>query len=152
MGLTALALSTLALGAATVATVTTAAARAADCPVCDMAIVSAEKATMKIGAKTIEYRCVLCAISEAKGEYPNSDVTIAAPSEKSGRKVTLKRVGGKWFASPPSAVFLKAPVKHRQCPTAYHAFSSKAALAAWAKKYGYPNQPLTLAQMIAVSK
>jgi hypothetical protein len=132
--------------------ITTASARAADCPVCDVAIVNAERTDMKIGAETIAYRCVLCAIAEAKSEYPSSDVTIVAPSEKSSVKIVLKRTHGKWTSSPRSAVFLKAPVKHRQCATGYHAFTNKTALAAWAKKNGYPNKPLTLAQMVAVSE
>jgi hypothetical protein len=142
--------STLGLGATSIAPLAPAVAHEADCPECEMAIVEKEEVQMKVGQKTIDYRCVLCAIAQAKGEYPKSNVTISAPSEKSTR-IIVKRVAGKWSASPASAVFLKAPVKHRQCHVGYHAFTSKAALANWAKQKGYPNKPLTLAQMVAVS-
>jgi hypothetical protein len=144
--LAAAALSTLQLSAP----LPLAFAHKADCPVCDMAIVEKEEVRMKVGNNTHDYRCVLCAIAEAKGEYPKSDVTISAPSEKSTR-ITVKRVKGKWSASPASAVFLKAG-KHRTCHLGYHAFTSKSALAAWAKKNNLENTPLSLSQMVAVSK
>ena len=36
---------------------------------------------LKAGRKRIEYKCVFCALAEAKTEY-KGDVTIIAPSEK----------------------------------------------------------------------
>lgn len=125
-------------------------AHKADCPVCDMAIVEKEEVQMKVGGKNIAYRCVLCALAEAKSDYAKNDVSISAPSEKSTR-VLIKRIKGKWSASPSSAVFLKAG-KHRTCPVGFHAFTNKAGAAAWAKKNGFENKPLSLSQMIAASK
>jgi hypothetical protein len=142
--------SVLGFGAPQLATVATAFASDSACPVCDLEIVDSEAVRMTVGGKAIGYRCVLCAIAEAKSEYPESDVTISAPSEKSTR-ITIKRVKGKWSASPASAVFLKDG-KHRSCHIGYHAFTNKVALAAWAKRNGFENKPLSLAQMVAVSK
>lgn len=154
MGLVAAAaVSTLGLSAP----LQSALAHEADCEYCDLPIVQDTKTQdnetkVSVGKKRLEYRCVFCAIAEVKEDFPKSAATIYAPSEKKGKPVILKHVKGKWSASPSSAVFLKAPVKHRQCHLGYRAFTSKAALAAAAKKNGWPNKPLSLSQMVAISK
>jgi hypothetical protein len=126
-------------------------AHKADCAFCDLPVDESSEVVMKVGNKSIDYRCVYCAISQAKTEYPGSNLTIIAPTEKSS-KATIKRTGGKWSVSPSKTVFIAEKVKHRQCQVGYHAFTSKAALAAWAKNNGYANKPLTLSQMVAVAK
>lgn len=127
------------------------------CDYCDLKIIPDTKTQdnvtrMSVKGKRYQYRCVLCAIGEAKEDFPKENVTIYAPSEKKGKPVVIKMSGGKWSASPKSAVYLKAPVKHRQCHLGYRAFSSKAALAAWAKKNDWPNKPLSLSQMVTEAK
>ena len=46
----------------------------------------------RFGRKRIEYRCVYCALSDAKSY--NGDITILAPSELKGKPVLLTREGG----------------------------------------------------------
>jgi hypothetical protein len=76
------------------------------------------------GRKTA-YRCVLCAIADAKADKKN--VVIIAPSEKKGKPVTLTRTSGKWTVEPDTSIFVYAKGSHAECQVRYHAISSKAA-------------------------
>ena len=85
-------------------------AHEADCPYCQFPVTQDtatqdNEVVLKYGRKRIEYKCVYCALAEAKTEYSEGDVTIAAPSETKGEPVILKRTDGKWSA--PEA--LQAP-------------------------------------------
>jgi hypothetical protein len=109
---------------------------------------------MKAGSKSTDYRCVYCAMSEAHSEI-KGDLTIVAPAEAKGKKVTIKRTSGKWLVSPPSAVFVGAKVSHRYCQTGYRAVTSRKAFDAYVKankKVVGDAKPLSLAQMVALTK
>jgi hypothetical protein len=83
------------------------------------------------------------------------DLTITAPAEAKGKVVKISRKGGKWTATPASAVFVGAKVSHRYCQTGYRAVTSRKAFDAYVranKKIVGDAKPLTLAQMIALSK
>lgn len=135
-------------------------AHEADCPYCQMPVVQDTAAQdnevkLRFGRKRIEYRCVYCAIAEAKSEYPNGDVAIAAPSEKKGKPVLIKRTGGQWTVSPASAVFVAEKVKHKYCQIGYRALTSRAALSAYkAKNKAIVGnaKPVTLTQIVALAK
>jgi Alkylmercury lyase len=133
-------------------------AHEAPCPYCNMTITqdTAEQdneTVLKIGRKRVEYKCVYCALAEAKTEY-KGDVTILAPSEKKGEPVTLKRTGGKWTATPETVYFVSnAPLKHKVCNVQARAFTTQAAAQAYIakNKEQLPNaKPLTLTEMLAV--
>jgi hypothetical protein len=135
-------------------------AHEAPCPYCDVALAQDtdtqdNETVLKIGRKKIEYRCVYCALSEAKTEY-SGDLTILAPSEEKGAPIVLSRKNGQWTSDPEGAVFVAQKASHRVCHITYRAFSNKAAFETWVKKnkeYFDDNaKPLTLAQMIEVAK
>ncbi len=135
-------------------------AHEAPCPFCDMTITQDtptqdNEVALRAGRKRIEYKCVYCAIADAKTEY-KGDVTIAAPSEKKGQPVVIKRTGDKWSATPATAYFVNAErPKHRICQVQYRAFTSKAAAQAYIDKNkdNLGNvSPLDLSQMITVAK
>jgi hypothetical protein len=149
------------LGAAFLApfSVSSVLAHEAPCPLCGMAITQDtptqdNEVGLKIGRKRIEYKCVYCALAEAKTEY-QGDLTIFAPSEKKGEPVLLKREGDKWTALPATAHFVsKSKLKHKICQEQARAFSTFEA----AQKYIAANQdslgdakPLTLAEMLEVA-
>jgi hypothetical protein len=127
-----------------------------DCPMCSLPVVDDTakvdyEVELKSGKKTVDYRCVYCALADA-GEY-KGDITVMAPSETKGKKIAIKRVGGKWSA-PAGTVFVAAKVKHNLCQSGYRAFSSRKAFDAWAKN----NQatlkgakPINLTQMLKVA-
>ncbi len=89
---------------------------------------------LKFGKKRIEYRCVLCAIAEAKTAY-TGDLTIVAPTETKGRPVTITRKDGKWSMTPETAVFIGHKVNHRICNLGYRAVTDPAAFDAWVAKH-----------------
>ena len=126
-----------------------------DCPYCQMPVTQNtatqdNEVALKFGRKRIEYKCVYCAVAEAKSEY-KGDVTINSPSEKKGKPVILKRTGGKWSSAPAGAYFVSVrPLKHRVCQQQARAFTSKAAAQAYAQKNGYST--MTLAQLVATAK
>lgn len=147
-------LLTGALFAATLAPLTAVSAHEAPCPYCSMPITQDtdtqdNEVALKYGRKRIEYKCVYCALSEAKTEYPGGDLSILAPSEKKGEPVLLKRTAGQWTASPASVAFVSnAPLKHKVCNDQARAFTTEAAAKAYIAKTGLDTAPLTLGQML----
>lgn len=134
-------------------------AHEAKCPYCSLDVVQDtaqqdNEVALKYGRKRIEYRCVFCALAQAKSEF-KGDVTILAPSEVKGKPVVLARKGGKWSATPETAVFVAEKVNHRQCQTGYRAFSNRAGFDAHVKKNHellHNAKPLSLAEMVEVAK
>ncbi|MFN3648572.1 MAG: hypothetical protein ACK47B_03240 [Armatimonadota bacterium] len=132
-------------------------AHEAKCPVCKLDVVQDtdkldNEVALKSGRKRIEYRCVYCALQDAKS-YPG-DITVLAPSELKGKPVTLTRKEGKWTASPETAVFVGHKVNHRQCELGYRALTTKEAFPKWVQA----NQallkdakPLTLAELLELA-
>jgi hypothetical protein len=135
-------------------------AHEADCPLCQLKVVQDtetqdNEVALRYGRKRIEYRCVWCALSEAKTDFPNGDLTILAPSEIKGKPVVIARTDGKWSVGPASAVFVGVNAGHKTCPITYRAFSNEAAFYAYVKKTGDPvkaAKPLTLTQLLATTK
>jgi hypothetical protein len=133
-------------------------AHEATCPVCKLDVVqdTAEQdneVALRYGRKRIEYRCVFCALSDAKNY--KGDVTILAPSEIKGKPVLVSRTGDKWSVAPESAVFVGEKVNHRHCQTGYRAFSSRTGFDAHTKKHPdllKESKPLTLPQMVELAK
>jgi hypothetical protein len=135
-----------------------AAAHEAKCPVCKLDVVQDtdkldHEVALKFGRKRIEYRCVYCALSDAKSY--NGDLTILAPSELKGKPVLLARKEGKWSVQPPTAVFVGEKVDHRQCQLGYRALTTPDAFAKWV--HANPEllknaKPLSLQQMLEVAK
>jgi len=101
------------------------------CPYCAMPLgAPATQVWLTSGSKKVAYRCVFCAVSEAKTEY-KGNLSIKAPTENSRKPLILKRTGGHWTMNLKGAAFVGKKVSHKFCPTAYHAFTSSAA----AKRY-----------------
>jgi Alkylmercury lyase len=129
------------------------------CPYCRLDVVqdTAEQdneVALNYGRKRIEYRCVYCALSQAKSDY-KGDITVLAPSEIKGKPVLISRAGDKWSVRPETAVFAGVKVNHEQCQVGYRAFSNRAAFDAYAQKH--PDllkdaRPLTLAEMVEIAK
>lgn len=134
-------------------------AHEAKCPFCKLDVVQDtdqqdNEVALKYGRKRIEYRCVFCALSQAKTDY-KGDVTILAPSEIKGKPVVITRKEGKWSVAPETAVFVGQKVNHRQCQMGYRAFTSKAGFDAHLKKNHellHDAKPLTLAEMVAIAQ
>ena len=157
--LAALGFAALLIPAMLVGTITPAAAHDAPCPYCSLKIVQDTKTqdnevVLRYGNKRIEYRCVLCAIAEAKTKYKN-DVTILAPSSVKGKPVTLTRKAGVWASNPPTALFVYAKGSHKECETRYRAVADRAAF----DKFVHANhnmlkdaKALTLKEMVELSK
>jgi hypothetical protein len=144
--------STLLAPLATVALFPTAIAFAheAPCPYCNVAVSDATAAILKVGRKRIEYKCVYCALAEAKTEY-QGDLTVTAPSEKPSKSIVLKRTAGKWIATPSTAYFVTPTrIKHKVCQAQARAFTNKNAASAFAKSSG--GTAMSLAQMNAMVK
>jgi len=133
-------------------------AHEAKCPVCKLDVVQDtdkldNEVALKFGRKRIEYRCVYCALQDAKNY--NGDLTILAPSELKGKPVTLARKEGKWSAKPESAVFVGHKVNHRSCQLGYRALTTKDAFDKWIHSNHdllKDAKPLTLAEMLEVAK
>jgi hypothetical protein len=129
------------------------------CPYCRLDVVQDtaqqdNEVPLKYGRKRIEYRCVYCALAQAKSDY-QGDVTILAPSEIKGKPVVISRTGGKWSVSPETAVFTGAKVNHQQCQTAYRAFTNRPAAEAYLQKHQdvlKDAKPLTLTEMAEMAK
>jgi hypothetical protein len=129
------------------------------CPYCRLDVVQDtaqqdNEVPLKYGRKRIEYRCVYCALAQAKGEY-KGDVTILAPSEIKGKPVVISRTGGKWSVTPETTVFSGQKVNHQQCQVGYRAFTNQAAFDAYAKKHQdllKDATPLTISAMVEAAK
>lgn len=105
------------------------------CPHCKLPVVQNTKdldneVALKFGRKRIEYRCVLCAVAQAKTEF-QGDLSIVAPTEIKGQPVTLTRKDGKWSVSPANAVFIAHKVNHRFCEFGDRALTGAAAFQPW---------------------
>ena len=130
-------------------------AHEAPCPYCQMAITQDtptqdNETVLKYGRKRIEYKCVFCALAEAKTEYVKGDLTILAPSDKKGAPVILKRAGGKWSAPATAAFVSPQRIKHKVCHAQVRAFTTQAAARAYAKENG--GDVLNLTQLLAQAK
>src|SRR5688500_20248570 len=91
-------------------------AHEAKCPVCKLDVVQdTEKldneVALKSGRKRIEYRSVVCALTDAK-TY-TGDLTILAPSEIKSKPVLLSRQEGKWLVMPETSASVGQKVNHR---------------------------------------
>lgn len=126
------------------------------CPYCKMAVIQDTKeqdneVVLRYGNKRIEYRCVLCAIAQAKSKF-KGDVTIIAPSTAKGKPITISRKGGEWTA-PAGAVFVYQKGSHSKCQDLYRAASSSSAAASYIKAKGLTEaRQLSLAEMVELSK
>ena len=133
-------------------------AHEAKCPVCKLDVVQDtatldNEVALKSGRKRIEYRCVYCALFDAKSY--TGDITILAPSELKGRPVVLSRKGGKWSAAPETAVFVGHKVNHRHCQVGYRAVTSRDAFDKWVQKHNdvlKDAKALTLPEMLDVAR
>jgi hypothetical protein len=153
-GLTALLSVGMLAGSATPAL-----AHEAKCPYCKLDVVQDTKeqdneVILRYGNKRIEYRCVMCAIAQAKTKFKN-DVTILAPSNVKGKPVTITRVNGEWKTDPEGALFVSVKGSHTECQIRYRAVASKEEF----EKYVQANheilkdaKPLTLKEMVELSK
>src|SRR5262249_45050321 len=109
---------------------------------------------LKYGRKRIEYRCVYCALAQAKSDF-QGDLTILAPSEIKEKPVVISRTGGKWKVRPETAVVTRPKVNHEQCHTGYRAFSNRSAAEAYLQKHQdvlKDAKPLTLTEFVDVAK
>ena len=128
------------------------------CPYCKLDVVQDtptmdNEVALRYGRKRIEYRCVFCALAEAKNEF-KGDLSILAPSETKGKPVVITRKSGKWSA-PSGAVFVGEKANHRHCQTTYRAFTNTAAFQAHVQKNKSllkDAKPLSLAQMVEIAK
>lgn len=133
-------------------------AHEAKCPVCKLDVVQDtdsldNEVALRSGRKRIEYRCVYCALNDAKSY--TGDVTILAPSELKGKPVVLSRKEGKWSVLPETAVFVAQKVEHPQCQVGYRALTGQPAFGKWAQSHRdvvKDAKPLSLAQMLEVAK
>jgi hypothetical protein len=102
------------------------------CPYCAMPLgAPSTQVWLHSGSKKVAYRCVFCAVSEAKTEY-KGNLSILAPTENRKKPLIIKRTGGHWSSNLKGASFVgNMNVSHKSCPTSEHAFTSSAA----AKKY-----------------
>lgn len=101
------------------------------CPYCAMPLgAPATQVWLQSGSKKVAYRCVFCAVAEAKTEY-KGNLSVTAPTENSRKPLIIKRTGGRWSLNQKSAAFVGKDVTHKYCPTVHHAFTSSAA----AKRY-----------------
>jgi hypothetical protein len=133
-------------------------AHEAPCPYCGQTITQETKeqdneTVLKIGRKRIEYKCVFCALAEAKTEY-KGDLSILAPSEKKGEPIKLERKDGKWTASAEGVRFAAQKGSHKVCQVLYRAFTTEDSAKAYIEKHKAhlaDAKPLTLAQMLEMS-
>jgi hypothetical protein len=141
------------------ATATPAQAHETACPYCKLPVVQDTKeldneVVLRYGNKRIEYRCLLCAIGEAKSKY-KKDVTILAPSDVKGKPVVIKRVDGEWTTEDKDALFIYAKGSHTECQTRYRAVRDKAGFDAFVKANPQTlkdAKALTLKEMVELSK
>jgi hypothetical protein len=134
-------------------------AHEATCPYCKLDVPQDteqqdNEVALRYGRKRIEYRCVFCALAQAKSDY-KGDLTILAPSDVKDKPIVISRKDDKWSVSPETALFVGEKVNHRQCNTGYRAFSTRTGFDAWVKKNHAllgDAKPLTLTQMVEIAK
>ena len=133
-------------------------AHEAKCPFCEMDVVLNtpqldNEVALKYGKKRIEYRCVMCAIADAKTYEGN--ITILAPTEIKGKPALIHRENGSWRSEPHNLVFIGERVKHRHCQIGYRAFTSQSAMEAHVKNNKVilkEGKALTLSEMVKLSE
>ncbi len=130
------------------------------CPLCGLKVAQATKSqdnevVLRFGKKRIEYRCVYCALADAK-KY-DGDLFVYAPSETKGKPVILSRAAGKWsvvkvdgekLVPEEGAVFLNAFDSHKECAALSRAFHTQAGFEAYKPK-AKGARPLTLDELLA---
>jgi hypothetical protein len=130
------------------------------CPYCRLDVVQDtsqqdNEVALRYGQKRIEYRCVYCALAQAKSDF-KGDLTVLAPSEIKGKPIVISRTGGKWSVSPETALFTgQQKVNHPQCQVGYRAFSNRAAFDAYTKQHSdllQDAKPLTVTEIVEVAK
>ena len=134
-------------------------AHEAKCPYCKLDVVQDTKdqdneVALKYGRKRIEYRCVFCALAQAKSEF-KGDLKILAPSEVKGKPIVISRTDGKWSAEPEKPVFVGEKLNHRHCQIGYRAFTNKEAFDKWVKANEdkvKDAKPKTLDEMVELAK
>lgn len=129
-------------------------AHGAECAYCKIEVAPADVVKMTVGGKTHNYKCVYCALDEAQGDYKSGNAVVTAPSEKKGKPVVIRRVGGKWSASAGASFVGPSKLRHPICNVQYRAFTSKAAAQSYIaknKKTLGNVQPLTLAQVLKLA-
>jgi hypothetical protein len=133
-------------------------AHEAKCPVCKLDVVQDtdtldQEVALRSGRKRIEYRCVYCALHDAKSF--TGDVTILAPSELKGKPIVLSRKEGAWSVLPATAVFVGQKVDHRNCQVGYRALTGQPAFEKWVSTHRellHEAKPLTLTQLLEVAQ
>lgn len=126
------------------------------CPYCRLPVIQDtatldNETVLRYGNKRIEYRCVLCAMAQAKTKF-KGDVTIVAPSPMKGKPIIVTRTAGKWSA-PVGTVFVYEKGSHAMCQTLYRAAASKAQAEAYIKASGLKEARIvTLDEMVELSK
>lgn len=106
--------------------------------------------SLEASGKSQRYRCIMCALADAKGV--KGDLAITAASDRKGEPVRIARTNGKWSISPPEAVFAYSEGSHEQCQNRYRAILSRNGFAAYARNNHSllgNSKPLTLVQMLA---
>lgn len=142
-----------------------AAAHEVPCPFCGLKVVQGTKTqdnevVLRYGKKKIEYRCVYCALADAK-RY-DGDLIVYAPSEAVGKPVLLQRTAGKWsvvkeadgkLVPEEGVVFINDFKSHPKCAMLSRAFHTKAGF----DKYTTDNRlkdakALTLEEMVEAAE
>ncbi|HZH98653.1 MAG TPA: hypothetical protein VEX38_06750 [Fimbriimonadaceae bacterium] len=135
-----------------------ASAHETDCPYCKLPVVQDTKdldneVVLRLGNKRIEFRCVMCAVAQAKTKYKSRDITILAPSNVKGKPVTITKKGDEWSMTPTTAVFVFAKGSHSECQDRYRALLEKNDFNAYVAKKGYKDaQQLSLKELVELSK
>jgi hypothetical protein len=132
-------------------------AHQAKCPFCEKDVVQDtadqdNEVALKYGKKRIEYRCVMCAIADAKNY--EGDVTVIAPTETIGKPALITRKGGQWSSDTQGLIFIGEKVNHRHCQEGYRAFTTKEAFDAHVKMNKalvHEAKPVTLAEMVKIA-
>jgi hypothetical protein len=105
--------------------------------------------TVEHAGKSQHYRCVFCALADAKDLV--GDLTVLAASDKKGEPVRITRTAGKWAIAPSEAVFVFAEGSHEQCQSRYRALLSRESFNAYARQNGSllgKSKPVTLEQLL----
>lgn len=150
-------LSAFAVAAMLLGSTTPAMAHETDCPYCQLKVVQDTKerdneVVLRYGNKRIEYRCVMCAIAQAKTKFKN-DLTILAPSNIKGKPVTITRTNGEWAVKEEKAVFVFAKGSHTECQDRYRALTDAEDFDAYVANRKYTEaKKLTLKELVELSK
>jgi len=110
--------------------------KAESCPFCGLDVIKDTdsiryKVVLEATGKKISYRCVLCAVADAKGMKGNLKIT--APSEDKDKPVVLARGDGAWKVEPETAEFVYVKGSHEKCQMRYRAITKAEALEGFRK-------------------